>query len=537
MPKNKVILFIIIFAGIAAAAGAQVDRDELQQTLPQVIFINYEGPHARIDTREQIRQLGVVLGRQISAGEGNMAATRVSLSTEERRAQTYKLEVGALSRYFVIHCVSAPEDTKIDADVFGLGVDTGVDHVRNLRSIIQGYLQEAYNYNASDAAILAEYITIYNAVYRGNWDYFTGRFKNQVISNLTREKAGLSIRYDEWPGRTLMLIPLGFGGLNAIDTTAIADRRVVEELRREDDRGVPQRQGMVDLMERQAEQAEQTAQAERQGIRQEERAIAQERQQTAQDRQQTAQERQQVQEDRQEGRITEEEAAQAEQELDERDQVADAKDEELDNREAALDDRRQEAQRLEDFAEQKTDQAQQERQQIAQDQQAAIAGDTQGGVFGIAITKDSPTTMGRIVRLGLDGREQRRSPLDTVHVRTVTMLGGRILAVAGEFVGNGAARLVEINQSTLEMAKQGDDDIQIGTLLWVNGNDLYAITLDRGSNQCYLGRFDTNLSLQAKSTVKVHTSAGVTIQQGRLLTQRDDGSALLLNPVDLTEAK
>jgi hypothetical protein len=43
--------------------------------------------------------------------------------------------------------------------------------------------------------------------------------------------------------------------------------------------------------------------------------------------------------------------------------------------------------------------------------------------------------------------------------------------------------------------------------------------------------------LQAKSAVNVHPSATVAIQQGRLLTQREDGSALILNPADLTEAK
>jgi len=538
MKISRILFAIVIFSVTAAAGYAQVNQDELQQNLPQVTFINYEGPHARIDTREEIRQIGVGVGQQIASGERGQAPTLAGMTEERRRTYSYKLEAGASNRYFIIHCVSGPEDSKIDSDIFGLGVDAGVDHVRNLRTIIQGYLQTAYEYSQRDASLLAEYITIYNAVYRGNWDYFSNRYKSQVISNLAREKAGLSIRYDEWPGRTLILVPLGQGGISAIDTSTISDRRVVEELRREDDRGVPQRQGMVDLKEREAEQAEQRASVQREAIREEERGIAQERAQTAQERQDIAQERQRTQEDQQAGVITEEQARQTQEELDQREQAVDQQDQALDQREEAVEDRRQEAQRFEDFAEQKTNEAQQERRDIARDQQAAIVEQTSDAAFfGVTIEKVDPTAMGRIVRLSATGRELRRSPMDSVHARTVTAIGGKILAVAGENRGNGAVRLVEINQNTLEMAKQGNDDILTGSLIWVNANDLYAITVDLSNNSCYLGRFDVNLALQAKSAVTVHTNASIVIQQGRLLTQRDNGSALLLNPTDLTEIR
>jgi hypothetical protein len=522
MQKYRILSAIIIFVGIAAVGYAQIDRNELQQDLPQVTFINYEGPYARIDTREQIRQLGVVLGQQVFAGENNLAPTIAAMSVERRRTYSYKIEAGTVGRYFVIHCVSGPEDEKIDADIFGLGVDTGVDHIRNLRTIIQGYLQNAYSYSERDAVLLAEYITVYNAVYRGSWDYFSGRYKTQVIGNLPRDKAGLSIRYDEWPGRTMMLIPLGPGGLSAIDTTTITDRRVVEELRKEDDRGVPQRQGMVDLKEREAEQAERRAQTERQAIRQEENRNTQERQDIAQERQRT-------QEDQDAGRITRDQAQQRQDELNKMEQAADEKDKELENR-------RDEAQRLENFAEKKTDEAQQERQDIAKDQQAAIvAQNTAEGIIGVMISMETPTTMGRLIRISMTGNELKRSVLDSIHTRTLSMIGGKILAIAGENKGNGAVRLIEINQSSLEMAKQGNDDIWTGSLLWINGNDLYAITVDLKTKYCYFGRFDINLELKAKSTVRVHPSASLTIQQGRLLTQNEKGDAIILDPMDLSK--
>jgi hypothetical protein len=545
----RTLLAIAIFFFFSAIAYSQVDESEFRN-LPPVNFINYEGPQARIDSREEIRQIGVALGQTISARERALAPTLAGMSAESRRTYSYQFEAGAQNRYFVTHSISGPDSNKLDADIFSLGAGAGVDHIRNLRTIIQGYLQAAYNYNASDAALLAEFITIYNAVYRGNWDYITNRYKADVISYISRDRVGLSTRYDEWPGRTLMLIPLGHGGLSSIDTSTISDSRVIEEMRRGDDQGVPQRQDLVNLLEREAEQAEQQAQTERQAIRQEEAQIAQERQQTAQERQQIEQERQQTQEDQQAGRITQEEARRTEQELGRREGAVQQREQGLEKREEDLDQRRDEVQRLEDFAEQKTEEAQRQREDIARDQQAAIAGETardqqaaagagaSGGVFGITIESQDPVSMGRLVRfIPATGRELRRSPLNLIHTRTVTFLGGRIFAIAGENRGNSAVRLVEINQDSLEMTRQGNDDIKAGSLLWVNGNDLYAITVNLANNSCNIGRFDVNLALQAKSAVTVHQGAAVTIQQGRLLTQREDGSILILNPADLTEAR
>jgi len=526
MPKYSLLKFwsftIVILTGLAAAVHAQVDQDELNN-LPPVAFINYEGPHTRIDTREEIRQIGVVVGRQISEREKGIAPTLEGMTLEQRRQYSYRFDSGASNRYFVIHSVSAYEDGKLDADIFGLGVDAGVDHIRNLRTIIQGYLQAAYDYSERDAALLAEYITIYNAVYRGNWDYFLSKYKTPVINNLVTDKAGLSIRYDEWPGRTLIVIPLGYGGLSSVDTSVISDSRVIEELRKQDDLGVPQRQDMVDLKEREAEEAQRRAQSEQEAIRQEERQIAQEREQP-QDSQ---------------------------------------KEQELAERESDLEQRREEAQKLEELADQKTDEAQQDREEIAKDQQSIIADsgskddsvaagtaqgtqgggqqdffrDVLGGLLGITIESSTPSKGRFILFNSADGSEIKRSVLNTIHVRTVTFIDSKIIAVAGENRGDASVRLIEINPQTFEMVKQGNDDIMPGSLIWVNSGYLYAITVDLSSNFCYLGRFDTSLVLQAKSTLRVHPEASVAFQQERLLTQREDGSALILDPVDLTEKK
>ncbi|MDR1506748.1 MAG: hypothetical protein LBI67_06560 [Treponema sp.] len=561
MKKNAYLCAILFILAASPVFAQNVDKDELEKNQAAVNFINYEGPHSRIDTVEQIRNIGYQLGLSIKNGA-------------ER--------AGANNRYFVIHCVSESEGGKLDADVFGLGVDAAVDHIRNVRLIIQGYLQGAYDYSAGDAALLARYITIYNAVFRGDWTFYNNRYKTPVIRNMTSEKAGISIRFDEWPGQTLMTIPLGTGdpgSLSAIDTSSLTDQQVTDQMRR-DGGGIEDRQGMVDIKEREADEATQSATLQREAIAEEEKNIERDREETTNQRQRVEQEQrrteqqqqqaqrqqqeaqqqqQQAQRDAAEGRITEQEAQRQQQEARQREQEAQRQqqeaqrrqqelarqqeetrrqEQELAQREQAQEQRRQEAAAAEARAGQKTQEAQQEREEIARDQQAIIesrdtapagAGGPSAANSLLAVSilsADSP--LGRLVRLNLqNGATIQSSQMNTVNGRTVTLLGGRILAIAGIDRGNGAIRLVEISSDTLEMIKQGDDDIHPQSLLWNNGTDMYAISTADGRN--YLARFNTNLEKQSQTTVEVHPFATCVFQGDRILTQKADGTPLLLN--------
>ena len=532
--------FIYVFAlisGILLLASpllAQVDRSELENLGP-VEFVNYEGPYSIIETRAQIRAIGYSLGQAVKDGAARS---------------------GADSRYFVIHAAGPQDGFKLDADIFGLGVDVGVDHIKNLRLIIQGYLEAAYDYTEKDAALLAEYITIYNAVYRGDLDYFNSRYKTVVMDNLQKEKAGLSIRYDEWPGQALIVIPLGTGvggPLSSIDTTSISDSRVTEQLRQEPDKALDQRKDMVDLKEREADEATQQAAIQREAIKQEEDRIAQEKEQAQQQQQQAQQQEQQARQEQQQIAQEQKQDGADQEALDQRQQAAEEKatdaqqqqedaakkQEDLDEQQKAVDEQKKDADQQEAFAEQKSSEAQQERQQIAEDQQSMITPatppDSSGDVLGVSILA-ADSSLGRLVRLNPGtGTETLRSPLNTVNARTVTQAGGKIIAIAGEARGSGAVRLVEIDPQTLEMKKQGDDDIAPQSLLWVNGQDLYAVITSGGN--LYLARFNTDLVLQSKSSITVHSFASVLVAGSSLVTQRSDGSAVLLNPGDLSEIR
>ena len=170
-------LFLLL--AIPSLFGLEVDRSEIKpgSAGDSITFINYSGPYSVISSAAEINAIGSSLGKGIVASGA----------------------MGDPSRYYVIHAVDTAVKTGFDADILILGENAGVDHIDNLRRIISSYLSAAYGYTAKDAATLSTFITIYNAVYRGNIDIFKARYKPVVMKNLSPEKAGLSVRYNEWP--------------------------------------------------------------------------------------------------------------------------------------------------------------------------------------------------------------------------------------------------------------------------------------------------------------------------------------------------
>lgn len=115
-----------------------------------------------------------------------------------------------------------------NADILIIEKDAVVDHINNIRRILSGYLQSAYSYSSEDADIIAEFASYYNAVYRGDFQYFISMYNNIVINNLDEDKAGISTRYLEWPGATELIVPLTASGETGVDIDSISNEDVIE---------------------------------------------------------------------------------------------------------------------------------------------------------------------------------------------------------------------------------------------------------------------------------------------------------------------
>ena len=270
---RKVIASALFLAvSLVSTNALEVSRNELQSVNSDTIrFNNYNGPHSVIDSLAAIRNIGTQLGRSVKGNLENEST------------------VGSSDRYYVIHAIDSTTG-KLDADIFVLGKNVGVDHVRNLRHIIAAYLVEAYGYSNDDAFTLATFITVYNAVYRGNLDVFNAKYKDIVTKHLHKDKVGLSVNWEEWAGKSEIVIPLSdiAGGLSTIDTSVISDKNVINSMRESDDKGIDQRKNMVGIMDREADSAESKAEEAAKQAVQETRKLSEEQKKLAEEQAKSA---------------------------------------------------------------------------------------------------------------------------------------------------------------------------------------------------------------------------------------------------------
>ncbi|GMO27145.1 MAG: hypothetical protein LBG79_04850 [Spirochaetaceae bacterium] len=523
--KKKVfrnVFAVLFFIALAQALAAQeaIDSSELQKATGPVEFISNTASPTRIDSRAQILQLGSGPGQAVRGGAARS---------------------GSVGRYFVIHRLHPEEFDKLDADIFGLGAYAGVDTIANLRLIISGFLQSAYDYNEADAGLLAEYITIYNAVYRRNRAYFEQRYKTPLLEDLTPGSEGLALRYNEWPGNTLMLVPLmtaAAGSLSAIDTTAISDPAVINKMREDPDKGIDSRQDLVALKEREAEAAAQAAEKQKQENLAEQKRVAEEQKRIADEQKRIANEKAGLEAEKASASTAEQRAALAEKEAALKEDEAALKEdkEALQKQSEELAAKEEATRKTEAFADLKSEEAQRDRATIASDQRELIAGAAKEaaaappGVLAIRLSGQS-NPRGTIIKINpTSGATLQTSPLNQVSARSLTQAGGKTIVVA---TSGGKTRLVEVDPATLQTLKQGEDDLNADTQIWLQGANLYAIINSGGKN--YVGKFDVNLAKQAQSKMTVHPWAALNFQGDKIITQNDKGAVVFMNASTLTE--
>lgn len=526
MTRRSVLAAIAALCLLSAAFGQNVDEAEISSVAGKTVeFISYEGPHSVVETAAAIRGIGTALGRAVAAGA--------------RRA-------GEAGRYSVIHAVDPAVPAGFDADILILGEGSGIDHIRNLRRVIAGYLEGAYAYSAKDADTLAVFITVYNAVYRGDMAYFSSKYKPVVTKELDAATAGLALRWDQWAGRSRIVIPLGkrtgSGVVGSVATGPLTDKPTIQSLGKEEGpaTAIAGRQEIVGINERDIEQEKAAIAAEQARIDAEQKAIAEERARVEAQKAAAAQgaagpaaagpasaQPGSAQGSAQEAAIAASDKARAEEAA-------------LAEREAKLEaDKAEVAARAEAVAE-KQEAVAADRAAIAEEQKAVIkeevAAAAQKEASGTTLFQlvDPNLPFARIVLVDLtSGKILRRSEVNTIRAATVTDAGDAWVAVAGQSTAlSGAVRLVRIEKSDFAKSKYGADDVFADTMLWKIGASLYAVV--KKGDQWAIGRFDP-VSLELKATsAPVSKWTFLTETGGKLVAQDPKGGFLVLDPTALT---
>lgn len=488
-------LFAAILLSISTFA-LEVDEPELRGTsTEQIEFINYTGPHKVIDSIAAIKAIGSTMGETIVPGQPST--------------------VGNRQKYFVVHAIDPSETSKLDADILFIGENATVDHIINLRRIISAYLSAAYKYSEKDADTLAVFITVYNAVYRGKYDVFSSKYKNVVMKNLSQNNCGLSTTYKEWPGHSEIVIPLFDvnGGLSTVDTSVISDTTVVESMKEDEDKNVDPRKDMVDLKEREAEEASDKAQEAQKKAVEEEKKLTE-----------TKKEAEEAKKEAEEN-PTEENIKKAEE-----------KEEEVKEQEKKTEEAKEEAKEQQEIADKKQNEAQEERKEIAKDQkevqdkQAEIA--KMGSEYGI-ILSDEANMLSRLVKFNVeDGTIIKKSPVTEIRNRTVYKTGNQYMAVAGENTGNGTIKLVLLDDNNMEIVSESNETLAEDSVLVQEGEAYYCVIQD--GNNWVVAKYNSSLVMQLKSPVAVKSSTPITITDSGLVVTAKNGQLRLLSKADLT---
>lgn len=528
--KKITCLLLISLLSISAIFSLEVDKNELNTTGNEIIeFINYTGPHKVIDSAQAIKEIGSDLGKNIS----------LSVSSTN----------GSNEKYYVVHSVTSESKDQLDADIIYIGSTATVDHVDNLRRIISGYLQSAYDYSEKDANTLAVFITVYNAVYRGKLDTFKSKYTEDVVKNLSSENCGLSTNYKDWPGKSEIVIPLfdvKNGGLSTVDTSVIADSKVVDSMQEDEDRNIDSRKDMVDLKEREADESSEKAQEAQKEAVQEQKVLnetkkeAEEAKKEAEEAKKEAEEAKKVAEENPNDKKAQETAKEAEKKAEEATAKAEEKQQQVEEQQKKTDDAKEAAKEAQEIADKKQNEAQTERKEIAQDQQEIqqekIAEAKANTEYGIIIV-DEENLLSRLVKFNSDNGEIiRKSPVAVIRNRTIFEVGSegseQFISVAGDNAGNGTIKLVLMDQDNMEITRESNETLSEDSVLVKDGDDYYCVIDDNG--KWVVAKYNAELSLRYKSSIAVKSSTPITITKSGVVVTDSTGQLMLLSKTDLS---
>ena len=438
MKKNflQILVFVLVLS-ILPLFALEVDRNELESVgSDTVVFINYTGPQNVVQTKSQIAEIGASMGR--------------SVATDPSKAGNF----GNSGKYQVIHAVDSTQKDKLDADILVIGPNATVDHIKNLRTIISSYLVSAYDYSQKDADTLAVFITVYNAVYRGNLNAYSQKYNTVVMNNLTAEKAGLSVNYEEWPGKSQIVIPLAKigGGLSTIDTSVISDDKVVESMQEDDDKGIDERKNLVDIKEREADKATEKAQVAQKKATEEQKKLEEEKKELDNKKQEVAKAEKKVKENPKD--------EEAKKELDDAQQAVKKQEEVVEKQEEVTQKAQEEATEQQAIADKKRTEAQEDRKEIAKDQKSVIEEKAKNDAvkntaYGLKLSEDKEM-LSTLVKMDADtGRIIKESPVTVIRNRIVYPEGENFVAIAGKTGGNATVKLVTLDGTNMEIIGEG----------------------------------------------------------------------------------
>ncbi len=558
MERKKTILIItgifVIFLN-AIGSGLEVDIDEIK-TKP-VKFINYEGKYERPDSLKDVGRIG----------------EKLAAATKENEPVRFHM------KYSIIHAVSKDEPEKFSADIFSIDKDAKVGHIDMIRRIMTSYLMKRYNYSKRDAGAISLFLTYYNAVYRGNIDYYTPKYKTVVMKYVNANNVGISTKYNEWAGATKMLFPLTEkaqkGKLDAIAPDIISDKKVRKEVGR-DEKNIPARKDMADIKERVLEKDKKALEDKKEVLKKEEAKIEQEKKPVVKKREEIIKREEELKKEREEikkiaepekRKEKEAEVGKKEKELIKEKEEAKKKQDELTRKEAEAQKEQKKISGQEIKIAERSKELEEEKKEIAKDEiKRDIAREPEKAQAKLEEKAKELDKREDAIRSGeldkniyanklyylkikeyLDGGHYNndmymidaatmkvmfKSPVEYICGSRYDIFSGGVVVITHRGSHTMGHRLTVLDRNTLTATANGEDNIFWRSFIEIRDGFIYVIVNDKG--KYYLGRFDGNLKLVVKSKEEISEDTFISFFEDKIYINRSDKTIIALNKNDLS---
>jgi glucan-binding YG repeat protein len=531
-------LAALLVAGSLASAAVSVgalgvDVDELK-TAGKIQFVDYAGLVDIFQTDFDIRGIGANLGQQARKG----------------------LPIASfLTKYTAIHAVDAAEPGKLSADIISLDKDAKVDRIDNVRRIVASYVSSLYDYPRRDSDLLALFISYYNAANRGKLDYFNGKYKTVVLSHLVKEKVGLSTKYYDWPGQTQIVIPLNesatqdiFGALNSSE---VAGKAVIDQLKAQDNKGIPERTAINDLQQQEVDKA-------RQVIDQEAKKLEEQKQQTAKQQEALDQSRQAVEQAKtdQERKAAQDKVDAQAQALTQQQEQQKASQEKINTQEAAVQQKQQEVQQeKKDIAADKAGQnPEQAKKDLATQAQAVAQRETTVAAREEQVRKgqtDQAIFNGKLYYLKIKeylsgghynndmlvinaatGAVILKSTEANICGRKFDLFKNGVVVITFKSNHNEGHYLTLLDLDTLQRKAISDESVFFRSFVETREDFTYVVV--EKNSAYYLGKFTADMKMAALSKDQVDPDSFISFFNDLVYINDKNKNILILNKADLT---
>ncbi|TGK11931.1 hypothetical protein EHO60_06495 [Leptospira fletcheri] len=536
-PIVLLIASIFVCGQILAQTGPRLGEREIRSS-GRVNFVNRSAARADEETR------------------GNNAKTGADLAESlKKNPQTPASEEGIT----VVRVL--PEEKKFGADIFSLGKETEFGHINSIQRILAGYVKANFGYSEQNSDTLATYILYYNAIHRKGTAYVKGKYGAEVVKNLTPEKIGIARRYNEWPDKTQIIIPI-VGNILSEDGRDVHTDELEKEVNKDLDKkkeGQEDKKKMDDLQKekiqdekKKLEEKKEENKNQQKQAAEKEKKIERELQELNKDPVKNKQKITQKQEEKKQVQQQQQQAKKEEQQLKEKEKEISKKEEsrksdtKSDSKSSVSDSSKTESGKTSSADSKKTDspddkkskeELQKELKDTKQELQTAKEEQKKKEEF------DKNVVGGKILFLKTlkylsDGHysnelhvldpsnddEISRGEFNKICGRTFEVLDGKALVVGYESDHSAEHKLILIDQETLKPAVWSKDSVFWRSPMILKGEDVYAF--EEKDGKYFLARFDKGLKKTASSEDEISPNSNVTFYGDKIyVTGKEEGSA------------